>query len=120
MKDCARIRGDEAPAESGIRNGRELCFNERNVSVWTPPSRGTPLKGSLAAPSSAQAVPLFPILSEKAAVYRRAEKILIAYFAYTAVMLSMRSDPASRHLIAWIIPFLLVTGLSLESRYSAP
>jgi membrane-associated phospholipid phosphatase len=52
------------------------------------------------------------------AMLRRGEQVAIAYFVYTAVMVSVYGEPVARCLLAWMVPLTLGTVLALESRYS--
>jgi membrane-associated phospholipid phosphatase len=52
-------------------------------------------------------------------VFRRAEKVAILYFLYTAVMVSVYGQPFERCLQAWIIPVIVGSVLILESRHSS-
>jgi membrane-associated phospholipid phosphatase len=55
----------------------------------------------------------------RSTLFRRGEKVAIAYFVYTAVMVFVHGQPAMRCLLAWIVPLLVATALALESRNSA-
>ena len=52
-------------------------------------------------------------------VFRVGEKVALAYFVFTAVLVSLHRRPVSRCLLAWAVPLILSTVLALESRYSS-
>lgn len=49
---------------------------------------------------------------------RRGEKVVAAFFVYTAVMLSLRGEAPWRQIVAWCVPVGIWATLALESRYS--
>jgi membrane-associated phospholipid phosphatase len=63
--------------------------------------------------------PLDWSVAARPSILRRGEKVAIAYFVYTAVMVSVYGEPVTRCLVAWMLPLVLGTALALESRYSA-
>jgi membrane-associated phospholipid phosphatase len=76
------------------------------------------MKISVAAPL-AESVLLYSAVS-KTAAFRTSEKVAIAYFAFTAVMLSFNAVPAYQYGLALLIPFAVAAAVALEARYSAP
>ncbi len=59
----------------------------------------------------------YELVSPAPAVFRRAETIVLAYFVYVALAVSVRR-PSVHLLIAWAIPLFLAGLIALQSRYS--
>jgi membrane-associated phospholipid phosphatase len=57
-------------------------------------------------------------VSAPAAIYRRAEKILLAYFVYIAVMVCLRGGSNLQVLAAWTVPLLLSAAIAAQVRFS--
>lgn len=74
--------------------------------------------GDASIPVAPAATPVRWLTGADALVYRRAEKIVIAYFVYNAVMVSIRAEPALHRLLAWLVPLAVWTAIGLEARFS--
>ena len=76
------------------------------------------MKISVAAPL-VESILLYSAISRTTA-YRTYEKVAIAYFTYTAILLSFQPVSTYHYALALLIPFLLTTAAAYETRNSAP
>src|SRR5262245_23637052 len=77
------------------------------------------MKLSMASPA-AQTIAADTPLFAGGVLLRRAEKIILTYFVFMAVLLSVRQEPVMRRAFAWAIPVVLLTAIFAESRNSKP
>ncbi len=62
--------------------------------------------------------PIYRILTAHSAVCRRSEKIAIAYFIYTAFLITAHGSTPARCLAAWTIPLAVWFAIGIETRHS--
>lgn len=76
------------------------------------------MKLSIASPAAQTIAADTPLFAN--VLVRRAEKIILTYFVFMALMLSVRQEPILRRAFAWTVPLVLLTAIFAESRNSKP